>query len=80
MKYFINDLDRTIVTTAIGIFSKVPEIYTKLYPHITVAQQQTAREPQTKRQKPLTIWEEQLHQLNEKHSRLQPELLLPNKE
>ena len=45
VKYFLDDLDRAIVTTAIGIFSKLPEIYTKLCPFATVVQQQTAREP-----------------------------------
>ena len=36
MKYSIDDLDQAIITTALGIFSKVPKLFTKLFPPATV--------------------------------------------
>ena len=44
IKYFLDNLDCAIITMTLGIFSKVPNIYTKLFSPATVVQQQVGCE------------------------------------
>ena len=42
--FFLDDLDRAIMTKTLHIFSKVPDIYTKVFLPANVVQQQAGRD------------------------------------